>query len=151
MIDADKLKELRDAKTISEEEYLEQKKRLAVKAIQQVDRNNAKNGIIYIVLAFFLGLIGVHNFYAGYWGRALSQLCLTIIAPWFLFVPLIGVNLWVLIEILFVNHGARGILFNGNRKIIWGLRIATILILVIGFSGANLVFDDVAFEEAFVY
>ena len=151
MIDADKLKELHDANVLSEEEYLEQKKRLAVKAMKQVDKTNVKNGIIYIVLAFFLGLIGVHNFYAGYWGRALSQLCLTIIAPWFLFVPLICVNIWVLLEILLVNHGAKGIPFSGNRKIIWALRIATILILVIGFSSANLVFNDVVFEEEFVY
>ena len=151
MIDADKLKELRDTHAISEEEYLEQKRRLSVKALQDAGRDNGKNGVVYILLAFFLGATGIHNFYVGYWGRALSQLCLSIISPWFLFVPLLAVSLWVLVEILFVNRSADGKLFEGSRRIVWWLRIATVAVLALGFSYNGLVVDEAGVEEVFVY
>ncbi len=151
MIDADKLKELRDTHAISEEEYLEQKKRLAAAVLREGRRAERKNGIVYILLAFFLGAIGIHNFYAGYWGRALSQLCLSVISPWFLFVPLLAVSLWVLVEILFVNRSADGKLFEGSRRIVWWLRIATVAVLALGFSYNGLVVDEAGVEEVFVY
>src|ERR1051325_6032222 len=39
-----------------------------------------KSRTTYIVLGIFLGVFGIHNFYAGYVGRATSQLCLALFA-----------------------------------------------------------------------
>ena len=74
------------------------------------------NGIIYIILAFFLGCIGIHNFYVGYWKRGLSQLALF-------------AALWATLEIFFVNRSANGCLLGGNRLVIWILRATSALVL----------------------
>ena len=42
------------------------------------NHNNQKSQLIYVVLALFLGALGIHNFYANRWGRGLIQLLLTI-------------------------------------------------------------------------
>ena len=64
-----------------------------------------------MVLALFFGCLGVHNFYAGYNGRAVAQLLITILGG-ILIVPIIAVGIWVLIEICIVNKDARGVPFN---------------------------------------
>lgn len=42
------------------------------------NHNNQKSQLIYVVLALFLGALGIHNFYANRWVRGLIQLLLTI-------------------------------------------------------------------------
>src|SRR6266702_1049762 len=42
-------------------------------------RGIPKSRTTYIVLGIFLGALGVHNFYAGYTGRAIGQLCLSVL------------------------------------------------------------------------
>lgn len=59
--------------------------------------------LIYVLLAWLLGVLGIHNFYAGYWGRGLIQLlgsCCFIGAP--------VVVLWVFFEVLFQTTDAYG-------------------------------------------
>lgn len=58
----------------------------------------------FIGLAFFLGSLGVHNFYAGHFDRAIVQFILTC--------TLIGIPInffWILIEICFKTKDSNGI------------------------------------------
>ncbi len=60
-----------------------------------------------MLLGFFLGGFGIHNFYAGYVGRAVAQLLITVLVGW-LIVPLVAVCIWALIEIIVVDRDAQG-------------------------------------------
>lgn len=62
---------------------------------------------VYIILGLFLGLFGIHNFYAGYNGSAVAQLLITLLTGWLLF-PLILVALWVIIELIVNDVSADG-------------------------------------------
>ena len=70
-----------------------------------------KSRFTYCILALFLGTLGVHNFYAGYNGRGIAQLLLTMSflaaeAP-----EAVGVILiWVIIEMIITNRDSDGIL-----------------------------------------
>lgn len=70
-----------------------------------------KSRVAYIVLGFFLGGLGIHNFYAGYTGKGLAQLLLTIFSAALAFIPLIVVGVWVLAEICTVTKDAQGVPF----------------------------------------
>lgn len=62
----------------------------------------------YILLGFFLGEIGLHNFYVGYVGRGVAQLLITVLSLGFLcWVSWI----WALVEIIVVSKNAKGIPF----------------------------------------
>ena len=147
MLDAEKLQKMREDGELTEAEMVAQKKSLAAKILRKEERIPAKSGIVYIVLAFFLGTLGLHNFYAGYWGRGLAQLCLSLIAPWFLYVPLLFVAVWVLLELLFVGKTAKGVPFSGNRAVIAAVRIAAVVALAMAFSWTSLVVEEPDFEE----
>jgi TM2 domain-containing membrane protein YozV len=60
---------------------------------------NKKEAVVAYLLAFFLGLLGCHNFYLGRTGVAIAQLILTITL-----VGIIITMIWVLIE-TFLIHG----------------------------------------------
>ena len=67
-----------------------------------------KNRIVYIVLAIFLGELGVHNFYAGYVGRGIAQLLISILSFGLLF----WISwIWAIIEVCVTSHDGRGIPF----------------------------------------
>lgn len=100
------------------------------------------SGIIYIILSFLLGCIGMHNFYAGYWKRGLSQLALTLISPYMMFIPLLFAALWAELEIFFVNKSANGCYFSGNRIIIWAIRILSVIILTWAALSTDMVVDN---------
>jgi TM2 domain-containing membrane protein YozV len=68
-----------------------------------------KSRTTYIVLGIFLGALGVHNFYAGYVGRAVGQLCLTVLTLGYLF-PISWV--WAIIEICIVEKDSTGLNFS---------------------------------------
>lgn len=67
-----------------------------------------KSRLAYILLALFLGSFGVHNFFAGYTGRGIAQLLLSLISFGFLS-PVIWV--WAIIEICTVTKDAKGVDF----------------------------------------
>ena len=96
---------------------------------QLLGSESTHNAIIYIILAFFLGCLGIHNFYAGYWKRGLAQLTMTIVSPYMMFIPLLFSAFWATLEIFFVNTSANGCIFSGNTLIVWILRLATALVL----------------------
>jgi TM2 domain-containing membrane protein YozV len=68
-----------------------------------------KSRTSYIVLGIFLGALGIHNFYAGYTGRAVGQLCLTVLTLGYL-----GVVswIWAIIEICTVEKDSTGLRFS---------------------------------------
>ncbi|NBV52822.1 MAG: DUF4339 domain-containing protein [Verrucomicrobia bacterium] len=69
---------------------------------------NAKDRVAYVLLAVFLGNLGIHNFYAGYTSRAVTQLLICLltcgiggIATW----------IWAIIEAVTVEQDANGVRF----------------------------------------
>jgi len=68
-----------------------------------------KNRTTFILLGVFLGMLGVHNFYAGYTGRAVGQLCLSVLtAGWLALASWI----WAIVEICIVDKDGVGIQFS---------------------------------------
>jgi TM2 domain/Prokaryotic RING finger family 1 len=63
----------------------------------------------YIVLGIFLGAFGAHNFYAGYTGKAVGQLCLTLLSFFYLAV---AAWLWAVIEICIIDTDSAGVKFS---------------------------------------
>lgn len=105
-----KLAELKEKGVISESEFNQQKENI-LKNLDTQSLGTQKSRLAYILLALFFGGFGVHNFYAGYTGKGLTQLLLCILLFW-LVIPLIIVGLWVLIEMITVTKDAKGIPFN---------------------------------------
>jgi len=68
-----------------------------------------KSRSTYIVLGIFLGALGIHNFYAGYVGRGVGQLCLSVFTLGYL-----GIIswIWAIIEICIVQKDSTGLDFN---------------------------------------
>ena len=63
---------------------------------------------MFIILGILLGLLGIHNFYAGYYGRGATQLVLTLTLSWLLYLGTIITGIWVLIELITVKVDADG-------------------------------------------
>lgn len=147
IVNLEKLSGLKDKGVISEEEFAEQKRIIFAKSLRESgERSNPKSGIVYILLAWFLGAIGLHNFYAGFVGRGLTQLFLTLLSPLFLFVPLIMTALWAFVELMLKNKDRSGRRFRGNRKVILLLRIIAFVWLAIAIYSATTVKFDLPIE-----
>jgi TM2 domain-containing membrane protein YozV len=75
----------------------------------EVYRRSHRSRSTYIVLGIFLGFLGIHNFYAGYSGRGVGQLCLTVLTIGYL-----GVIswIWAIIEICIVETDSAGLDFS---------------------------------------
>lgn len=70
----------------------------------QIDDKKDKSGLITLLLCLFLGNLGIHNFYVGRTGPAVTQLlCFTI--GWFLFVPPFISMIWVFVELILIICG----------------------------------------------
>lgn len=67
-----------------------------------------KSRVVYVILGIMFGEIGVHNFYAGYIGRGVAQLLITILSFGLLFLVS---WLWAIIEICIVRKDGRSIPF----------------------------------------
>ena len=68
-----------------------------------------KSRAAYVVLAIFLGEFGIHNFYAGYAGRGVAQLLITILSFGLLF----WVSwIWALVELCVMTNDGRGVPFD---------------------------------------
>jgi hypothetical protein len=65
-----------------------------------------KNRIAYILLGFFLGSFGAHNFYAGYTSRGIAQLCITVCTLFFGAIVSWG---WAVFEICTVERDSRDV------------------------------------------
>jgi TM2 domain-containing membrane protein YozV len=124
----------------------EQRKKEAFRKILRDNEISSVNGIVYIIFAFLLGAIGVHNFYATYWKRGLVQLLLTLIAPFLLYFPLIFTSMWAEAELLFQNRDKEGRLFKGSRRKIWCLRFGSIVALVWGLMSLETVDIDAVLQ-----
>ena len=68
-----------------------------------------KSRTTYIVLGVFLGALGIHNFYAGYTGRAVGQLCLTVLTLGYLGIVSWA---WAIVEICIVEKDSTGLRFS---------------------------------------
>lgn len=66
----------------------------------------SKSRGLYIILALFFGLAGIHNFYAGYTGTGLIQLVLSLTG-----IGCIVTVPWVIIDILFTTKDGHGVRF----------------------------------------
>lgn len=64
-----------------------------------------KSKVAAILLAFFLGGLGIHNFYLGYTGKAIAQLLLTTVGSLLIFGPLVT-YVWVIIEFILLIVGS---------------------------------------------
>jgi TM2 domain-containing membrane protein YozV len=73
-----------------------------------VQGRQPKSRTTYIVLGIFLGALGAHNFYSGYTGRAIGQLCLSVLT---LFYLAIISWIWAIVEICVVDKDSSGIQF----------------------------------------
>ena len=69
--------------------------------------NSGQSRIAFILLGVFLGQFGIHNFYAGYNGKAIAQLLITIFLGW-LILPYIAVFIWMIIEVATIDVDASG-------------------------------------------
>ena len=67
----------------------------------------AKSRGVFIILGILLGLLGIHNFYAGYYGRGAAQLIITLLLGWVV-IGIFITGFWVLIELFTVRHDADG-------------------------------------------
>lgn len=71
---------------------------------------NAKSKLVAGLLGIFLGSLGVHNFYLGYTGKAVTQLLLTIFGC-ILAIVVVGffmvaaASIWALIEAIMIFAG----------------------------------------------
>ena len=71
-----------------------------------------KNHLKYCLFALFFGIFGVHNFYAGYYGRGIAQLLLTIAFCAVGEPGAVGaIFIWAIIEMIVINRDADGVLF----------------------------------------
>lgn len=85
----EKLAHLKDSGVITEEEFKQQKEALLNQEIQSEDYSS-KSMTVYLLLASFLGIYGVHQFYAGRIKRGLFMLILSVL-PFILGMILPGV------------------------------------------------------------
>ena len=67
-----------------------------------------KTRVIFVLLGIFLGVFGVHNFYAGYMKKGAIQLCVTLLSC---FYAAILSWIWAIVEICTVNRDAEGTQF----------------------------------------
>jgi len=76
--------------------------------VNYYQRPQPKTRVLYVLLGIFLGVFGVHNFYAGYVKKGTIQLCLTVLTC---FYGGLVSWLWAIVEICTVNKDAEGTQF----------------------------------------
>ena len=68
----------------------------------------AKDRVAYVLLAVFLGGIGIHNFFAGYTSRAVAQLLICLLTCG---IGGIVTSIWAIVEACTVTQDANGVRF----------------------------------------
>jgi TM2 domain-containing membrane protein YozV len=77
-------------------------------SVDWVPHPNAKDRRTFILLGVLLGMLGAHNFYAGYKSKAFAQLAISILSLGFAS-PMSWV--WALIDVLTIEEDSTGIKF----------------------------------------
>jgi TM2 domain-containing membrane protein YozV len=72
------------------------------------DYGRPKSRVVFVLLGIFLGIFGVHNFYAGYVKKGVIQLCLTLMTC---FYAAVVSWVWAIVEICIVDQDMDGIQF----------------------------------------
>jgi len=72
--------------------------------------STANSRTVYVLLGFFLGALGIHNFYAGYTTQAVIQLLITLFLGVFV-IPIYIVWIWAIFEICTIKQDAQGVPF----------------------------------------
>ena len=67
-----------------------------------------KSRVVYVLMAVFFGIFGVHNFYAGYIKKAVIQLCITLFTC---FYGAIIIWIWAIIEACMIDSDDDGVAF----------------------------------------
>lgn len=131
LTELNKLYELKEKGILTEEEYNEQKKRILANPndFEQnpspVTTSPEKSRNIYILIAFFLGCFGIHNFYIGRITRGILQLILCLL--FFLVAPLVILWIWIVIDMLTVKTEANGKLMTDING--WGILMIILQII----------------------
>lgn len=75
--------------------------------------------VVYILLALFLGGLGIHNFVAGYTVRGVVQLVISVVSALLVFctfglssIGLLAVFVWTIVEIVIVDKDVHGVKMN---------------------------------------
>jgi TM2 domain-containing membrane protein YozV len=68
-----------------------------------------KSRVAFVLLGLFLGCLGIHNFYAGYTGKGIAQLLITVFLGWLFGLGILITGIWALIEIIAVSTDAQGL------------------------------------------
>lgn len=104
--DLQKLNDLKNQGIISQEDF--DKKKADILNNLTPQPTEGKSQAIYCVLALFTGCLGIHNFYAGRWKRGLTQLLLTLFSIFTLFLSLIIVEIWVIVNVFAIHTDGQG-------------------------------------------
>lgn len=75
---------------------------------QPVYQQPAKSRAAYIILGIFVGLLGIHNFYAGRTTVGVIQLLITLLLGW-VGLGVVIVSFWVFIEFFAVRTDGHGV------------------------------------------
>lgn len=67
-----------------------------------------KSKVGYILLGIFLGHLGIHNFYAGYNDRGLTQLLIAVLTCG---IGAIATWIWAIVDVCTVHQDANGVTF----------------------------------------
>jgi TM2 domain-containing membrane protein YozV len=72
-----------------------------------------RSRLVYILLAIFLGYLGIHNFYAGRTGHGAAQLAITLFSCLLMCVVVGFITVWIsvvwsIIDIVTVTHDGQG-------------------------------------------
>jgi len=62
-----------------------------------------KSKVAAALLAFFLGCLGIHNFYLGYTGKGLAQLLITVLTAGY---GIIVTGIWAFVEFILILTGS---------------------------------------------
>jgi TM2 domain-containing membrane protein YozV len=87
--------------------YSAQRPRDESESAKRIVVRSAKSRGVYIILALFVGLLGLHNFYAGYYGKGAAQFIITATLGWVI-IGLVITGIWVLVELFMVTEDTQG-------------------------------------------
>lgn len=145
----EKLKFLKETGVLSQEEF--DQLAMRIDSSYQPNIDDRKSRGIYLILAFLLGIFGVHNFYISRFKRGFIQLILTLILTQFFGLGLL-VFIWALVDMFVVKTDETGKEMAPSgcvAYILVGLVIVVILLIVLigGIAGYKMAMDRYTANE----